>query len=93
MCIDGKRTCEACSGNPAAEPERMSAMVQTVGVDGLLSGAERDAAAARCEDCTDTAACEEWLGTAAIRGADHAPGFCRNRETFDALASEIPATI
>lgn len=75
------------------EPALMRTMAHTLGVDGLLQGDARTAAAERCEGCTDRAECEHWLDLSAIRGADHAPGFCRNADVFEDLASEAPATI
>lgn len=83
--------CEACAGR-TVEPELMNRMARTLGVDGMLTGSDREAAAGRCEDCSDKDACESWLSVAALRGADHAPRFCQNADTFDAMASEAPAT-
>ena len=84
-----------CSGGCSCggEPKEMGRMARTLGVDGLLVGAARQEAAERCADCTDRDACRDWLSVSAIRGAEHAPTFCRNAETFETLASEAPATI
>jgi hypothetical protein len=84
-----------CGGREGdrAEPELMSRMARVLGVDELLGPEARAVAAERCAACTDTDPCRDFLETAVLRGADHAPGFCRNRETFDVLASEAPSTI
>lgn len=83
--------CAGCSG-AGHEPEAMKRMVDALDVNGLLSEAERAEAAVRCAACVDTEFCADWLGVAEIRGADHAPAFCLNAETFDRLASEAPTT-
>ena len=90
MCVDGNRSCENCALGDAAEPALMKRMADALGVDALLKGEDRAAAADRCFDCTDENDCEDWLATAEIRGADHAPGFCRNTDVFEELASEVP---
>ncbi|WP_181703645.1 DUF6455 family protein [Chthonobacter albigriseus] len=76
----------------SGEPVLMREMIHVLGVDGALAGEARKAAAGRCEGCTDRDDCRHWLDIAALAGAEHAPGFCRNVETFDALASEAPST-
>ncbi len=75
-----------------AEPELMRRMSEALGVDRLLGETERAAAAERCEACTDTQPCEDFLAEADLRGVDHAPGFCRNKDLFDERASEAPST-
>lgn len=92
MCDDhdtGPCTGCGCAGEPA-EMKRMAAVL---GVDALLAGPARSDAAARCADCADRDRCADWLPAAEIRGADHAPGFCRNADVFDVLASEAPSTL
>lgn len=92
MCANMEDGCCAnCSA--AAEPELMKRMVHALGVDGMLSAPARAAAAERCGECADKEICEHWLPVAELRGADHAPSFCANKDTFDALASEAPATL
>jgi hypothetical protein len=71
----------------------MRRMIGALGVDGLLSPDARAEAAGRCAGCADTDACRDFLDGASLRGVDHAPGFCLNRETLDALASEAPSTL
>jgi hypothetical protein len=85
--------CSGTCGCASTQPAEMPRMARTLGVDGLLTGEARAVAAERCAGCEDRDACRDWLSVAAIRGAEHAPGFCRNAETFEALASEAPATI
>jgi hypothetical protein len=70
----------------------MAKMMQAIGVSGLLSPELLATAATRCSGCTDVEPCRDFLAGATLRGADHAPGFCPNASTFDALASEVPAT-
>lgn len=73
-------------------PPLMAEMARTLGVDGILEAREVAAAAHRCAGCTDREDCREFLDVAAIRGAEHAPGFCRNHDLFDRLATEAPET-
>jgi hypothetical protein len=70
----------------------MAKMIQAIGLSGLLSPEVLDAAATRCAGCADVEPCRDFLAGATLRGADRAPDFCRNAATFDALASEVPAT-
>lgn len=84
---------EKAEGATAAVPEEMSQMVHALGVEGLLTDAERAEAAGFCTNCPDRDACRQWLDVAVIRGADHAPDFCLNKKRFAELASEAPATI
>lgn len=84
---------EPIDDRPAEEPTLMRTMAHTLGVDGMLSGEVRHAAAERCADCADKEECTHWLDLAAIRGADQAPGFCPNRDVFADLATEAPATL
>jgi hypothetical protein len=69
----------------------MKRMAAVLDVAELLAPDVEAEAAARCRGCTDTQACEGFLAEAELNGADHAPSICRNAETFDALASEVPA--
>lgn len=92
MCVNGEKCCGDCAG-AGAEPSLMRLMTATLGIDGLMSAADRRAAGERCADCADKEACAEWLDLAALRGAEHAPSFCVNADGFDALASEAPSTL
>lgn len=76
----------------SGEPLLMRQMAHVLGIDGVLEGAARAAAAERCAGCTDLSDCRHWLEIAAIGGADHAPRFCRNADTFEELATEAPST-
>jgi len=73
------------------EPSEMSRMTITLGVDHLLTGQERQAAARRCQSCGDPESCRVWLDITAIRGASQAPGYCRNGALFEDLANEAAA--
>jgi hypothetical protein len=81
--------CDGCADR-IAEPALMKRMATRLGVDGLLTDAERAAAAVKCDACTDVDACREWLSLSEIRGAAKAPDCCRNADLFDPLASEAP---
>lgn len=83
--------CGDCACGKSGEPALMGAMMTVLGIDGLVTGEARAEAAARCADCTNRDDCRDWLDVASLAGADHTPGFCRNGETFDRLASEVPA--
>lgn len=93
MCANRDSDCCSTCASAAAEPELMKRMIHALGADGLLTPEQRADAAVRCGECADKDDCEHWLPIAELRGAEHAPGFCVNKETFDALASEAPATL
>ena len=91
MCGKGGDQCGCGSRDAAAdEPRLMQEMMVRLGVGDLLSGADRAEAGQKCRGCTDRDICRDWLDLSAIRGADHAPSFCRNAALFDRLASELP---
>ncbi len=79
---------------PAAdsEPRLMRDMIHALAIDGLVTGAERAEAAALCERCGDRGQCQEFLASPTLRGVEHAPDFCLNKDRFDALATEVPST-
>jgi hypothetical protein len=81
--------CDGCAER-IADPALMKKMARRLGVDAVLTDAERTRAADRCEACTDVDACREWLSLTEIRGAAKAPDYCRNADLFDARASEAP---
>lgn len=76
----------------AAEPELMRRMAVTLGADYELKGIERRLAADKCHECTDLEACRVWLDITSIRGACHAPKFCRNAELFEEIANDAASS-
>ncbi|WP_139315151.1 DUF6455 family protein [Mongoliimonas terrestris] len=72
------------------EPRLMREMIHALDIDGLVQGEFRAEAADLCDQCKDRHACREWLDGTALRGAEHAPDFCLNKDRFEALSTEVP---
>jgi hypothetical protein len=85
MCGSGCKCGERADA--VSEPDLMRRMTATLGIEHLLVGGDRCAAADRCNGCSDKDACGDWLHAAARTGADHAPSFCRNADLFERLAA------
>jgi len=69
----------------------LEAMVDTVGVDmveqrqrGVVDQGDLNEMTDRCLSCNEGNACEEWLEIHGA-GTGQAPGFCKNRETFERM--------
>lgn len=41
----------------------------------------------RCASCSESEACSDWLARHAA--AEHAPGFCRNRDLIERIRREV----
>lgn len=70
----------------------MSRMIRALGVAERVPAGAQGAhvlrsATLRCQGCTHTIACANWL--AGRSSADLAPVFCRNRETFARMGNPI----
>jgi hypothetical protein len=67
-------------------------MATTLGVDleeatmrGRLPVEELSDVVLSCTGCTDPTACEHWLDDHEGGVAEHAPGYCRNRDRLEGL--------
>jgi uncharacterized protein (DUF1810 family) len=74
------------------EPELMRRMAVTLGADHALKGVERRLAADKCHECTELEACRVWLDITSIRGAVHAPKFCRNVDLFEEISNDAASS-
>lgn len=82
----------AMSSKFAAHAELVEKMADTLGVDveelmqrGRLSPEELDESVLRCIGCLEVGACQHFLAEDEDAARDEPPGFCRNKEFFEAL--------